>query len=191
MDVPLRPQNLVGITALRHLLRNGASPEHDTSPEVATLAPEADANMPLLESLSALVDELAPTGHGVILTMGKGGVGKTTLAAAIATELAHRGFPVHLSTTDPAAHVAMAAGANHQLEISRIDPQAETRQGNFSVGRGRAAWRAGVRRHALLQPNVPLLAPQTNLLFRLRLHPALKTFKLPRTTRSSIGSSRL
>jgi arsenite/tail-anchored protein-transporting ATPase len=127
VEVPLRPQNLVGITALRRLLRNGASPEHDASPEAAPLASEADANMPQLESLSALVDELAQTGHGVILTMGKGGVGKTTLAAAIATELAHRGFPVHLSTTDPAAHVAMAAGANHQLEISRIDPQAETR----------------------------------------------------------------
>jgi arsenite-transporting ATPase len=61
------------------------------------------------------------------MTMGKGGVGKTTVAAAIATELARRGFKVHLSTTDPAAHVAAAAGDIDGLSVSRIDPQAETR----------------------------------------------------------------
>ena len=57
----------------------------------------------------------------------KGGVGKTTVAAAIATELARRGLPVHLSTTDPAAHVAAAAGAAAGMQVSRIDPQVETR----------------------------------------------------------------
>jgi arsenite-transporting ATPase len=61
------------------------------------------------------------------MTMGKGGVGKTTVAAAIATELARRGLPVHLSTTDPAAHVAAAAGAAKGMQVSRIDPQAETK----------------------------------------------------------------
>jgi arsenite-transporting ATPase len=61
------------------------------------------------------------------MTMGKGGVGKTTVAAAIATELARRGFKVHLSTTDPAAHVAAAVGQIEGLHVSRIDPQAETR----------------------------------------------------------------
>lgn len=61
------------------------------------------------------------------MTMGKGGVGKTTIAAAIATELARRGHKVHLSTTDPAAHIAAAAGQIEGLHISRIDPQAETR----------------------------------------------------------------
>jgi len=66
-------------------------------------------------------------GHGVIMTMGKGGVGKTTIAAAIATELARRGLRVHLSTTDPAAHVAAAAGEVPGLEVSRIDPLVETR----------------------------------------------------------------
>ena len=54
----------------------------------------------------ALIDELEQMGPGVVMTMGKGGVGKTTIAAAIAIELAHRGHSVHLSTTDPAAHVA-------------------------------------------------------------------------------------
>ena len=54
-------------------------------------------------------------------------MGKTTIAAAIATELARRGCPVHLSTTDPAAHIAVAAGQLAGLDVSRIDPQAETR----------------------------------------------------------------
>jgi arsenite-transporting ATPase len=62
------------------------------------------------------------------MVMGKGGVGKTSVAAAIAVELARRGTSVHLSTTDPAAHVAAAvAGAVEHLEVSRIDPAAETR----------------------------------------------------------------
>jgi arsenite-transporting ATPase len=64
------------------------------------------------ETLASLVDDFAKAGRGVIMTMGKGGVGKTTIAAAIATELARRGFKVHLSTTDPAAHIA-AAAAGH------------------------------------------------------------------------------
>ena len=61
------------------------------------------------------------------MTMGKGGVGKTTIAAAIATELARRGCDVHLSTTDPAAHVAAAAGQIAGLRVSRIDPRVETK----------------------------------------------------------------
>ena len=78
--------------------------------------------------LSELVDELESNGRGVIMTMGKGGVGKTTLAAAIASELARRGHPVHLSTTDPAAHVADAVGDGVPgLSLSRIDPAEQTR----------------------------------------------------------------
>jgi arsenite-transporting ATPase len=60
--------------------------------------------------------------------MGKGGVGKTTVAAAVAVALAEHGFTVHLSTTDPAAHIAAAvAGETYaNLSVSRIDPAAET-----------------------------------------------------------------
>ena len=63
------------------------------------------------------------------MTMGKGGVGKTTVASAIAIELANRGHRVHLSTTDPAAHVASTVGgAVPNLSVSRIDPAVETRE---------------------------------------------------------------
>ena len=119
VEVPLRANNLVGLPALRNLLRGN-------EPEPAPANPACVA-LPPLESLSALVDDLARAGRGVIMTMGKGGVGKTTVAAAIATELARRGRPVHLSTTDPAAHVAAAAGNMAGLQVSRIDPQAETK----------------------------------------------------------------
>jgi arsenite-transporting ATPase len=84
------------------------------------------------ERLSDLVDELAKRGKGVVMTMGKGGVGKTTVAARIASELARRGFAVTLTTTDPAAHVEQAvrelsAGATG-LRVTRIDPAHETRR---------------------------------------------------------------
>ena len=79
--------------------------------------------------LVSLIDELEQMGHGVVMTMGKGGVGKTTIAAAIAVELAHRGHSVHLSTTDPAAHIsATVATGVEGLRVSRIDPAAETRR---------------------------------------------------------------
>jgi len=74
-----------------------------------------------------LIDGLAAPGHGVIQATGKGGVGKTTVAAAVAVALAERGHRVHLSTTDPAAHVAaaIAGGVLSNLTVSRIDPTAE------------------------------------------------------------------
>ena len=119
VEVPLRAHNLVGLSSLRNLLGGD-----DIAP-IESGGPGGD--LPRLDSLSSLVDALARAGPGVIMTMGKGGVGKTTVAAAIATELARRGFPVHLSTTDPAAHVAAAAGAAKGMQVSRIDPQAETK----------------------------------------------------------------
>ncbi len=118
--VPLRHHNLVGITALRSLLRRDAPPVSPSIPPT----PHADSGV--TESLECLVGLLARAGRGVILTMGKGGVGKTTIAAAIAARLAELGFQVHLSTTDPAAHVAHAAGNIEGLAVSRIDPRAET-----------------------------------------------------------------
>jgi arsenite-transporting ATPase len=113
--VPLRPAALVGIAALRQI-------DHPFQ----LGAPQAGA-LPDEPTLATMVDALAATPRGVILTMGKGGVGKTTVAAAIAVELARRGLRVHLSTTDPAAHVADAVGRPPPgLTVSRIDPAAET-----------------------------------------------------------------
>ena len=120
-EVPLRAHNLIGLPALRALAQNGNGPLPQSSR--AAQPP----SLPPLESLAKLVDDFAQAGRGVIMTMGKGGVGKTTVAAAIATELARRGFKVHLSTTDPAAHVAAAAGETAGFQVSRIDPQAETK----------------------------------------------------------------
>jgi arsenite-transporting ATPase len=82
----------------------------------------------LPKPLSAMIDDLARPGHGVILAMGKGGVGKTTVAAAVAVALAERGHEVHLSTTDPAAHIAAAVAGESfpNLTVSRIDPVVET-----------------------------------------------------------------
>ncbi|MDD5277942.1 MAG: ArsA-related P-loop ATPase, partial [Methylovulum sp.] len=78
-------------------------------------------------SLAKLVDDIAKDGHGLIMLMGKGGVGKTTLAAAVAVELAQRGLPVHLTTSDPAAHLSETLnGTLDNLTVSRIDPHAET-----------------------------------------------------------------
>jgi arsenite-transporting ATPase len=117
-QVALKPFNLVGLDALRQLLVAA-----DLQAIVAEGLPLALA----APSLASLVDLIAADGHGLIMLMGKGGVGKTTLAAAVAVELARRGLPVHLTTSDPAAHLAETlAGSLEHLAVSRIDPQAET-----------------------------------------------------------------
>ena len=119
-QVQLRPANILGLNRLRALLSGDASDPAEEFEEETWEAPE-------MQDLSTLVDEIAAAGNGVVMTMGKGGVGKTTVAAAIAVALAQRGHSVHLSTTDPAAHVAEAlAGGLPGLTIGKIDPTAET-----------------------------------------------------------------
>ena len=117
-QLPLKAFNLVGVEALSSLF----SDRDEAAPVVGAPAKPVD-----LPPLSTLVDEIAERGHGLIMMMGKGGVGKTTLAAAVAVALAERGLPVHLTTSDPAAHLTdTLAGSLDNLEVSRIDPQAET-----------------------------------------------------------------
>ncbi|ERK13429.1 Arsenical pump-driving ATPase [Serratia fonticola AU-AP2C] len=115
----LQPVNMVGVPALRGLLASG--------PETVSFAEEHSLQQPSLPSLSTLVDEIARSEHGLIMLMGKGGVGKTTMAAAIAVRLAEMGFDVHLTTSDPAAHLSTTLnGSLNNLQVSRIDPHAET-----------------------------------------------------------------
>jgi arsenite-transporting ATPase len=117
--VPLRSINILGIDGVRALLTE----ETATEPR----ATFAEWSAPEMQSLADLVSGIEQQGHGVIMTMGKGGVGKTTVAAAIAVLLAKRGHRVHLSTTDPAAHIAQTlAGQVEGLTTSKIDPAAET-----------------------------------------------------------------
>ncbi len=121
-EVTFIPQGLVGLSALRALAQPSAARAAEATTAISPLS-----SMP--PSLAVLVDELAAAGRGVIMTMGKGGVGKTTVAAAIATELARSGHRVLLTTTDPAAHVASTVGTPEAgLRVGRIDPAVETRK---------------------------------------------------------------
>ena len=121
-DIRLQPWAPLGAARLRRMLGTTADAPPAASPN-GSMAYEAGST-----SLAAIVDEIAAQPSGVVLTMGKGGVGKTTVAAAIALDLARRGHRVHLSTTDPAAHLeATLAGESAGLTVSRIDPLVETR----------------------------------------------------------------
>ena len=121
-EVPLVSNALIGVNALRHLA-SGHSQTQITN-EAAKVSPEVMLPPPLAD----LLVEIAGPGRGVVMTMGKGGVGKTTVAAAIAVELARIGHKVHLTTTDPAAHIQMTLNGNVSgLQVARIDPAAEIR----------------------------------------------------------------
>jgi arsenite-transporting ATPase len=115
--IELKPDNMVGLDALRSLFQCATQVPEDTS---------AHLREDIGPSLDAMVDELAADGHGLIMCMGKGGVGKTTIAAAIATRLAEKGHDVHLTTTDPAGHLENTVGDAYNLpslSMSRVDPQ--------------------------------------------------------------------
>jgi arsenite-transporting ATPase len=119
-QIALKPFNLVGLDALRQLFLETAQLPADPQGD----APKIDA-----PSLSALIGDIAAEGHGLVMLMGKGGVGKTTLAAAVAVELALRGYGVHLTTSDPAANLKETLdGTLEHLTVSRIDPQQVTEQ---------------------------------------------------------------
>jgi arsenite-transporting ATPase len=120
--IALRSFDTVGLPALRALLHPGA----------VAAASHSSVPLPTMQEgmgLDALVDELAQAGRGLIMVMGKGGVGKTTIAAAIALGLVQRDQSVHLSTTDPASHLAATLnGAVDGLRVDRIDPVVETQR---------------------------------------------------------------
>jgi arsenite/tail-anchored protein-transporting ATPase len=119
-EVPLRAIDNVGLPALRALLSD--TPQSLSRSKVVMDPMQG-------QSLQQLVDELAQQSHGLVMVMGKGGVGKTTVAAALALGLQQKGHTVHLSTTDPAAHLAQTLQAQVPgLQVSRIDPKVETQK---------------------------------------------------------------
>ena len=120
-DIPLRGGNIVGLEPLRSFLSTT-----DALPPQVTAAADLP---PGLMDLRALVDDLATAGHGLVMVMGKGGVGKTTIAAAIAVAVAQRGKAVNLTTTDPAQHLVETLPESvPNLKVSHIDPKEEVRQ---------------------------------------------------------------
>jgi arsenite-transporting ATPase len=118
----LRSENLVGIEALKRFAMGGED-------KIDAAAQLDDITHQSLPTLGTLVDDIERPGKGLVMFMGKGGVGKTTMAAAIACELAKRGHEVLLTTTDPAAHITETlAGGVDGLSVSRIDPAVETKK---------------------------------------------------------------
>ncbi|MDO9180897.1 MAG: arsenical pump-driving ATPase [Bacteriovorax sp.] len=121
-EIPLRAFDTVGLSGLKALLR-----EEFLIKENPADIPKNSEEKQL--GLDVLVDQLAKSNHGLIMVMGKGGVGKTTIAAALAIGLVKRGKSVHLSTTDPAAHITGTInGSMPGLLVDRIDPKVETQK---------------------------------------------------------------
>jgi arsenite-transporting ATPase len=119
-ETPFLAKGMVGLASLRAML-------HPETAAVAAAAPPDPVSLP--GGLIDLIDTMEKIGHGLIMTMGKGGVGKTSVAAAVAVVLAQRGHRVLLSTTDPAAHLSWTLGeAVPGLAIDRIDPAKEVAQ---------------------------------------------------------------
>ncbi len=116
-QIPLRAYNITGIDNIRAFL---------TGDNVVVSAHTLDAEK--TSGLKDVIEDLDRTGKRVIFTMGKGGVGKTTIAAAIALGLCKRGKRVHLTTTDPAAHLKFVLEEQNGLTMSHIDEQAELKK---------------------------------------------------------------
>ncbi|NLY45794.1 MAG: arsenical pump-driving ATPase [Tissierella sp.] len=112
--IPLRPYNISGIENIRSLFNSGDIKYSDHTLDVEDVP-----------TLNKVIDDLYNSNKKVIFTMGKGGVGKTTVAATIAMELAKRGKKVHLTTTDPAAHIGFIIDESFGITLSRIDEKKE------------------------------------------------------------------
>ena len=123
--VPFRPFGVMDVASIKNIY---AIPDAQSELQDALCSSSVfNAVTKRISDWSEFIGTLEQEGKGVIMTMGKGGVGKTVMAAAIAAELARRGHEVILSTTDPAAHVAETVGHNMpNLTVERIDPKLET-----------------------------------------------------------------
>jgi arsenite-transporting ATPase len=113
-EIPLRPYNVTGLENVRAFLKEDNIKYNN---EVL--------NTDKFLNLKDIIDDLYDTDKKVIFTMGKGGVGKTTIAAAIALGLARKGKKVHLTTTDPAAHLNFVLDESYGITLSHIDEKKE------------------------------------------------------------------
>lgn len=113
-EIPLRPYNITGLDNVRAFLK-------EDKIEYSELKLAVDEIL----NLKSVIDDLYKSDKKVIFTMGKGGVGKTTIAAAIAVGLAEKGKKVHLTTTDPASHLKFVLNENSDITISSIDEKEE------------------------------------------------------------------
>ena len=113
-EIPLRPYNITGIENIRSLFKSGK-----------VKYTEEKLNIENIPTLSTVIEDLYKNDKKVIFTMGKGGVGKTTIAATIAVELAKKGKKVHLTTTNPAAHLKLVIDESYGITISSIDEKKE------------------------------------------------------------------
>lgn len=116
-SVPLRAYNVTGLDNIRALLTN-ENTSFETDKIIVT-------NIPKLKNV---IDDIASTNKKVIFTMGKGGVGKTTIAAAVALGLSQKGQKVHLATTDPAAHLKYVVSETNGITMSHIDEKEELKK---------------------------------------------------------------
>ena len=120
-QIPLRAYNITGLDNVRGLLKDDRCVIKDDK-----------LNAEHIARLSDIVDDLDKSGKKVIFTMGKGGVGKTTAAAAIALGLSKKGKKVHLTTTDPAAHLKFVIDETdniaQNITMSHIDEREELKK---------------------------------------------------------------
>lgn len=131
-EVLFRPAGVMGIEGLKDVCCRPFNPNVEV--KKGDLELKSKETFKKLMPWSELIAELEADGNGVIMTMGKGGVGKTSMAAMIATQLAQKGHAVLLSTTDPAAHLTQAIKEEvTNLQIERIDPKIEVQNYVCSV----------------------------------------------------------
>lgn len=115
--VPLRAYNVTGISHIRSLFT-----------ENTIISEQTESSLPEIPYLGEVIEDLYQRKKKVIFTMGKGGVGKTTVAAAIALGLAEKGEKVHLATTDPAAHLQYVIAETKDITMSHIDEKEELKK---------------------------------------------------------------